>query len=112
MDDGIKERAVEGSRRCQCSTGNFDGIGSCCKDQSIGEGADGTVEINVMGIGESLWCEGLISKGKEFDAAELIGAVMERPGVGDREAVACGCDLVIAEVAVEVGSVSAITAID
>ena len=65
-----------------------------------------------MSIGQSLWREGLISKGKEFDAAELIGAVMESPGVGDREAGAGGGDLVITEVAGEVGSVTAITTID
>ena len=65
-----------------------------------------------MSIGELLWREGLIGKGKEFDAAELIGAVMESTGVGDREAVAVGGDLVITEVAGEVGGVVAIAAID
>ena len=65
-----------------------------------------------MGIGEPLWCEGLISKGKEFDAAELIGAVMESAGICDRETVGDGCDLVIIEVAAEVSSVTAIATIN
>ena len=112
MDDGIEEGAVEGSRCRQCSTGDFDGKGSGGEDQSIGKGADGAVEVNVMSIGQSLWREGLIGKGKEFDAAELISAVMESAGVGDRETGAGGCDLVISEVAGVVGGVSAITTID
>ena len=70
MTASRRDAIVEGSRCRQRSTGDFDGAvgkgSEVGEDQSIGKGADGAVEVDVMGIGELLWNVRvfLIGKGK------------------------------------------------
>ena len=54
----------------------------------------------------------MVTEPEDLNSSDIIGAVMESPDVRDRETVAGGSDLVIAEVAAEVGSVITITTID